>query len=84
MSKQTYYAVLPFEIGPRGKLMEGQAVPATSGDHAVRLAHRMEPRVAGAVAFSRTGDPETGDWDDAVILVVLGAVPPDLLESRAA
>lgn len=84
MPKVTYYAVLPFTIGPRGKLTEGQAIPATSEDHAIRLARRMEPTVAGAVAFSRTGNPELGDYDDAVILEIVGAVPPDLHESRAA
>jgi hypothetical protein len=76
--------VLPFVIGPRGKLTEGTAVPATGEQHAIRMAYQMEPKVAGVVAFSRSGDWETGDYDDAVILVVLGAVPGDLLESRAA
>lgn len=84
MARDTYYAVLPFEIGQRGKFTERPAVPATSEQHAVRLAHELEARFAGVVAFSRTGDWETGDYDDAVILVVLGAVPNDLLESRAA
>ncbi len=33
---------------------------------------------AGAVAFSRTGDPETGDWADAVLIGRWGDTPPDL------
>lgn len=84
MPKQTYYSVLPFTIGPRGKLQEGTPQPATSEQHAVRMAYQMEAKVAGVVAFSRTGDWETGDYEDAVILVVRGAVPNDLIESRAA
>ncbi|SEF09689.1 hypothetical protein SAMN05444161_8306 [Rhizobiales bacterium GAS191] len=31
-----------------------------------------------AVAFSKTGDPQLGDWGDAVILGRYGHVPDDL------
>jgi hypothetical protein len=32
----------------------------------------------GAVAFSRSGDPATGDFSDAVVLKKFGEVPDDL------
>jgi hypothetical protein len=32
----------------------------------------------GAVAFSRTGDPATGDFSDAQAIRKFGAVPDDL------
>jgi hypothetical protein len=32
----------------------------------------------GAVAFSRTGDPSIGEFDDAVVLRKFGDVPGDL------
>jgi hypothetical protein len=32
----------------------------------------------GAIAFSKTGDPQLGEWDDAVILGRYGDVPADL------
>jgi hypothetical protein len=32
----------------------------------------------GAVAFSRTGDPATGDFRDAIVLRKFGDVPDDL------
>jgi hypothetical protein len=32
---------------------------------------------AGAVAFSRSGSPELGDFDDAVVLKSFGDVPED-------
>ena len=32
----------------------------------------------GAVAFSRTGDPATGDFRDATVLRKFGDVPDDL------
>ena len=34
-----------------------------------------ESAVPGAVAFSRTGDPATGEFDDAVVIERFGAVP---------
>jgi hypothetical protein len=34
---------------------------------------------AGAVAFSRKGDPDRGEFEDAVILKTFGAVPEDLI-----
>jgi hypothetical protein len=34
---------------------------------------------AGAVAFSRTGDPELGDFADTVILLAQGEVPDDVV-----
>jgi hypothetical protein len=32
----------------------------------------------GAVAFSRTGDPATGDFSDAEVIKKFGDVPSDL------
>jgi hypothetical protein len=32
----------------------------------------------GAVAFSRTGDPATGDFSDAKVIKKFGEVPGDL------
>jgi hypothetical protein len=37
------------------------------------------PPIAGAVAFSRQGSPNTGEFEDAVILKAFGEVPDDLL-----
>lgn len=37
----------------------------------------------GAVAFSRTGDPETGEWADALILWVYGQVPAEFMAAAA-
>jgi hypothetical protein len=33
--------------------------------------------IAGAVAFSRSGDPNLGEFEDAVILQTFGDVPED-------
>jgi hypothetical protein len=39
---------------------------------------------AGAVAFSRSGDPNSGEFDDAVILKTFGQVPEDFTDSQRA
>jgi hypothetical protein len=36
-----------------------------------------EEPIAGAVAFSREGSPELGEFEDAVILKAFGEVPGD-------
>lgn len=39
----------------------------------------MLGRKAGAIAFQRTGDPQLGEFEDAVILGQYGEVPADLM-----
>jgi hypothetical protein len=41
-----------------------------------------KPGVVGAVAFSRTGDPATGDFGDATVIRKFGDVPDDLSMRR--
>jgi hypothetical protein len=40
----------------------------------------MEPH-CGAIAFSRTGDPALGDFEDAVVLKTVGEVDEGLLRT---
>ena len=37
-----------------------------------------DPAYAGAVAFKRAGDPNVGEFSDAVVLKKFGDVPEDL------
>ena len=46
---------------------------------AERRARALALEHAGALAFSRTGDPATGEFQDAVILARFGEVDLDLL-----
>jgi|HubBroStandDraft_6_1064221.scaffolds.fasta_scaffold61200_2 hypothetical protein len=57
----------------------GQAVECPSGAAAIRRAQAMSSNEinAGAVAFSRSGDPNLGEFEDAVILKAFGLVPED-------
>jgi hypothetical protein len=47
----------------------------------MRVAGKMaaEDGLCGAIAFSRTGDPALGDFEDAVILRAFGEVDAGLL-----
>ncbi|GGD31070.1 hypothetical protein [Aureimonas glaciei] len=77
----TYFVVQTFEIGKRGMLIADPAVQMQSAGQATRTAERLALKKAGVVAFSRTGDPETGDFDDAKILYIHGQVPAEMAEA---
>ena len=70
----TYYVVVPFDFDESGDLRAGEAKEAASARAAERSASASVPRHAGAVAFSRTGDSATGDFENAVILAQFGQV----------
>lgn len=75
-----YFVVLPFSVNKHGRLVPGNPREATSETEAIRIAQRH----AHAIAFYRTGDATTGDWDDAVILKTVGAIPTSIIEAMAA
>ncbi len=64
----TYFVVVPFDRNEEGDLVAGDAEEATGALSAERGARLLAIEHAGAVAFSRTGDPSTGEFQDAVIL----------------
>lgn len=78
MANVTYYAVLPFVRDEDGNLCPDEAVECQSSAGAAARARALAATKAGAVAFSRTGDPETGEWADAVVLTRVGETPADL------
>jgi hypothetical protein len=75
----TYHVVVVFDLDDAGELKPGEGREATSAEAAVRAARGLASQHAGAVAFSRTGDPATGEFDDAVILAHFGSVDFDAL-----
>lgn len=77
MSSTTYYVAQPFELTKGGHLVAGQPMQAQTESAAIRRAESLAKK-GGAIAFSRTGDIATGDFDDAVILRKFGQVPDDL------
>ena len=78
MSKITYFAVLPFSRDADGDFLAEAAIDVRSAAEARATASRMGVADRGAVAFSKTGDPQLGEWEDAVILGRYGDVPDDL------
>jgi hypothetical protein len=70
----TYYVVVAFDWSEDGDLVAGPAQEATSAGSAERGARSLAVLHAGAVAFSRTGDPAIGEFQDAVVLAKFGDV----------
>ena len=75
----TYYVALPF-IQTEDGTAPGEAQECQSEGTAIRRAEGMsrDPANAGAVAFKRAGDPNVGEFSDAVVLKRFGNVPEDL------
>ena len=71
-----YYVALPF-VRVDGGLAPGEAIEYPHAAAAVRSAEALARKEAnaGAVAFSRQGTAELGEFDDAVILKTFGDVP---------
>jgi len=77
----TYYVALPFVCDPNGELSAGEAVEFQTPRSAIAAAQVMASKHSGAVALSRTGDPTTGTFDDAVVLLKVGNVPSESMVS---
>jgi hypothetical protein len=79
MAEVTYYVALPF-IFSDDDVAAGEPTECFNPNAAVMRAEalsRKEGNVA-AVAFSRSGDPATGDFSDAKVIKKFGDVPDDL------
>jgi hypothetical protein len=75
----TYHVVIAFDRDAEGNLKPSEAREVMSPIVAERRAHALAREHAGALAFSRTGDPTTGEFQDAVILARFGEVDLDSL-----
>ena len=75
----TYHVVIAFDRDAEGDLKPGDAREVLSPIVAERWARALALEHAGAVAFSRTGDPATGEFQRAVILARFGEVDLDSL-----
>jgi hypothetical protein len=79
MAEVTYYVALPFVASDDG-LAGGEPTECFNPTAAVMRAEALSRKEGhvGAVAFSRTGDPATGDFSDAEVIRKFGDVPNDL------
>jgi hypothetical protein len=79
VAEVTYFVALPFVVSEDG-VAAGEPTECLNPNAAVMRAEalaRKEGHV-GAVAFSRTGDPATGDFSDTKAIRKFGDVPDDL------
>ncbi len=76
MADITYYVALPFVATDDG-IAPGNPVECPSAHAAVSRAELLSRAHGncGAVAFSRSGDPGSGEFGDAEILKSFGEVP---------
>jgi hypothetical protein len=76
MAEVTYYVALPFIAGDDG-VAAGEPTECFDPNAAVIRAETLSRKEhhVGAVAFSRTGDPATGDFCHAKVIKKLGDVP---------
>jgi hypothetical protein len=78
MGSVTYYVAMAFERSEEGDLVAMDPMESQSSTQAVSRARVLAATKAGAVAFSRTGDPDIGEFADAVVLFKAGEVPDEL------
>jgi hypothetical protein len=81
MAEVIYYVALPFVASDDG-LAPGEPVECVNPNAAVMRAEALSRKqgCVGALAFSRSGDPSTGDFSDAKVIRKFGDVPDDLSE----
>jgi hypothetical protein len=79
MTEITYYVALPFVPSDDG-IAPAEPVECFNPNAAVMRAEVLSRKAGyvGALAFSRTGDPATGDFGDAKVIRKFGEVPEDL------
>ena len=75
----TYYVVVPFGRSQDGDLVPLEPIEARDSHGARNRARDAAATHGGAIAFSRTGDPNTGEFGDAVILTKVGEVDEGML-----
>ena len=75
----TYHVVVPFGRSEDGDLVPLEPLEAPNGESARWRAQAAAAKHGGAIAFSRTGNPDTGDFGDATILATYGEVDHGML-----
>jgi hypothetical protein len=79
MAEVTYFVALPF-VATDDSIAAGEPTECFNPSAVVMRAEALSRKegFVGAIAFSRTGDPATGDFSDAKVLKKFGDVPDDL------
>jgi hypothetical protein len=79
MAEVTYFVALPFVATDDG-IAAGEPTGCFNPSAVLMRAEALSRKevYVGAIAFSRTGDPATGDFSDAKVLKKFADVPDDL------
>jgi hypothetical protein len=79
MAGITYFVAIPFDVADTAVVV-GEPIECPTPAAAIELAHGLWIGLGhtGAIAFSRTGNPATGEFKDATVLRSFGDVPDDL------
>jgi hypothetical protein len=77
MTEVTYFMALPFVAADDG-LAAGEPTECFKPAAVVMRPEVLSRKPRHAVAFSRTGDPATGEFGDAKVIKKFGDVPDDL------
>ena len=81
MASMTYYVAFAFMKSEACDIVACEPKEARSSNQAMRMADSLATTEehCGAIAFSRTGDPALGNFEDAVILKAVGEIDSGLL-----
>jgi hypothetical protein len=79
MANVTYYVSIGFTRDEAGDLVALEPAESQTPGIAISKARSFAAANAGAVAFSRTGDPDVGEFDDAKVIWQSGEIPADVL-----
>ena len=74
----THFVVQTYKKGKRGRIEAEEPKIARDENNALAMAERLALSRHAVIAFSRSGDLDSGDFDDPVILAKHGAVPEHL------
>ena len=76
----TYYVAISFVFDDLGSVVAGDAFECPNAGAAIMVAEAVAKTggVVGSLAFSRTGDPDTVAFEDAVVLRTIGQTTGDL------
>jgi hypothetical protein len=80
MARETVYLVQAFRAGKGARLNADTPIRCKSSDRAHRTAERLALTMVGVVAFSTSGDAESGDYDEEPVIIFRSGRLPALFE----
>lgn len=80
----TYFVVQSFVVGRKGSISADPPLQVPTLDQAARTAERLSVAKPAVIAFSRTGDPSTGEYEPAQIICRFGNIPDHIADALAA